>query len=123
LNLGNSKGGEIDQHVFTDTDGSTYLFWKTDDNSVNLPYTRLWAQEIQINEKEAGVTLVGSRKEVLNSTHLWWSDSFITDGSLIEGPEVVYYKKNGFYYLFFGASVFSRKCAFSNIYSRLLPML
>ena len=97
LDLGETPQGEIDAHVFRDTDGKMYLFWKTDDNSVGLKATRLFAQEIAVTAKE--VTLVGDKQEVLDSTGMYWVTSWVDGGSLIEAPEVV--KHGAYYYLFF----------------------
>lgn len=49
LNLGMAAGGDIDSHVFEDTNGKTYLLWKTDDNNVGMSYTRIWIQELIFN--------------------------------------------------------------------------
>lgn len=97
LNLGQAKGGEIDAHVFRDSDGKTYLVWKTDDNSVGLSTTRLWGQEMNVSAR--GVSLVGRPRELMDSTGMWWVTSWVNGGSLVEGPEVI--KHGGFYYLFF----------------------
>ena len=106
LDLGESKGGEIDQHVFRDDDGESYLVWKTDDNSVGSLTTRIWAQRVQIAPKN--VTLLGRRRELLDSSGLWWVVSFIKGGSLIEGPEIV--RRGRYYYLFFAAG---RYCTYT----------
>lgn len=47
------------------------------------------------------VSLVGDKKEVLDSTGMYWVTSWIDGGSLIEAPELV--KHGGYYYLFFAA--------------------
>ena len=102
LDLGGSAGGEIDQHVFRDDDGATFLVWKTDDNSVGATTTRLWAQQVEVAPHS--VTLRGARRQLLNSSGLWWAPSFVAGGSLIEAPEVI--KHGGYYYLFFAAGRF-----------------
>jgi beta-xylosidase len=99
MNLGMAAGGDIDQHVFEDTDGRTYLAWKTDDNNVGSATTRLWLQEIKFSN--GSVTQVGSARVIMDSTGLWWVDSWISGGSLVEGPEII--KRNGLYYLFFAS--------------------
>lgn len=101
LNLGETAQGEIDPHIFRDADDRTYLLWKTDDNSIGMPYTRLWAVEVGITP--GNVTLLGNPKTVMNSTGLWWVSSFIKGGSLIEGPELLRHEELGYYYLFFAA--------------------
>ena len=97
LNLGNTAGGEIDQTVFKDDDGRLYMLWKSDDNNVGMTTTRLWMQEVVIGN--ASVTLLGSPTVIMDSTGMWWVDSWVSGGSLVEGPELV--KANGYYYLFF----------------------
>ena len=88
------------QHVFRDPDsGQSFLIWKTDDNSVGANTTRIWAQQLVIDA--ANVSLVGPRRVLLNSSGLWWVDSWVEGGSLIEGPEMM--KVGKFYYLFFAA--------------------
>eukprot|EP01047_Picozoa_sp_COSAG01_P043381 COSAG01_NODE_3847_length_5644_cov_25.352209_8_plen_40_part_00 len=37
----------------------------------------------------------------MDSSGLWWVESFVAGGSLIEGPELVH--RGGYYYLFFAA--------------------
>jgi beta-xylosidase len=38
---------------------------------------------------------------IMDSAGLWWAPSFVTNGTLAEGPEMMYY--DGYYYLFFAA--------------------
>lgn len=102
LNLGNAAGGDIDSTVFEDTDGQTYLIWKTDDNSVGSTVTHVWIQGLSFSN--GSVALLGSPRVLMDSTGLWWVDSWVDGGSLIEGPEMV--KHNGYYYLFFAAGKF-----------------
>lgn len=102
LNLGNAAGGDIDSSIFEDQDGRTYLIWKTDDNNVGSPTTRIWSQEITFNA--TAVSLAGSPRVILDSTGLWWVDSWVSGGSLVEGPEVI--RRGEYYYLFFAAGKF-----------------
>jgi hypothetical protein len=103
LNLGMAAGGDIDGSIFEDpTNGRTYLIWKTDDNSVGSATTRIWLQELSF--VQGAVTQVGPPKVVMDSTGLWWIDSWVSGGSLVEGPELIHY--NGYYYLFFAAGKF-----------------
>lgn len=102
LNLGNTPGGEIDGSVFVDDNGATYLFWKSDDNNAGDKVTRIWAQQMDI--ANGTVTMLGSPQVVMDSTGLWWADSFVSGGSLVEAPEVIHV--NGYYYLFFAAGKF-----------------
>merc|ERR1711966_242511 len=45
--------------------------------------------------------MVGQRKEIMDSTGLFWIESFISGGSLVEGPELIHHGE--YYYLFFAA--------------------
>jgi hypothetical protein len=89
LDLGNSAGGEIDQHIFRDSDGRTYLLWKTDDNNVGAKTTRLWGQEVAVTTGK--VDLVGQRKMLMDSSGLLWVTSWVSGGSLVEGPELIHH--------------------------------
>jgi len=99
LDLGHAAGGEIDQHTFRDDDGTTYLIWKTDDNSVGANTTRLWGQRLLVAAHN--VSLLGEKHLLLESDGLWWVTSWVAGGSLIEGPEII--KHGDYYYLFFAA--------------------
>jgi arabinan endo-1,5-alpha-L-arabinosidase len=61
--------------------------------------TRIWAQQLSFSN--TSVTQVGSPVQIMDSTGVWWINSWVAGGSLVEGPEVVY--TNGWYYLFFAA--------------------
>eukprot|EP01031_Cornospumella_fuschlensis_P043869 gene43869-53641_t len=99
LDLGGAAGGDIDSTVFEDSDGKTYLIWKTDDNNVGSPTTRIFLQQISL--ANGTVAQLSSPRQILDSTGLWWVDSWVQGGSLVEGPEMI--KRNGMYYLFFAA--------------------
>lgn len=99
MQLGGAAGGDIDQHIFADDNGKTYMVWKTDDNAVGSLTTRIFMQEIVFGNNS--VSQVGAPTTVMDSTGLWWADSWVDGGSLIEGPEIV--KHNGWYYLFFAS--------------------
>lgn len=102
LDLGMQPGGEIDSTVFQDVDGRTYLLWKSDDNSVGRTTTRIWMQETVFSN--GSLNLLDSPKVVMDSTGLWWIDSWIEGGSLVESPELI--KQGDYYYLFFAAGKF-----------------
>ncbi len=102
MNLGMAAGGDIDGTIFEDSDGRTYLVWKTDDNAVGSKTTRIWAQELSFANQT--VAQISSPRIIMDSTGLWWIDSWVNGGSLVEGPEVVKY--NNMYYLFFAAGKF-----------------
>jgi hypothetical protein len=78
---------EQDQHTFRDDDGTTYLIWKTDDNSVGANTTRLWGQRLLVAAHN--VSLLGEKHLLLESDGLWWVTSWVAGGSLIEGPEII----------------------------------
>ena len=67
MDLGQSKAGEIDQHIFRDTNGSTYIVWKTDDNSLQEKLTRIWIQEIVIDARTGTVQQIGEPLKILDS--------------------------------------------------------
>jgi hypothetical protein len=95
LDLGNTAGGEIDSHVFTDpATGTALLAWKSDDNRAGMPTTRHWGVNVAIGNSK--IELLGTPRVMMDSTGLWWVDSWVDGGSLIEGPEFVF--KNGYYY-------------------------
>jgi beta-xylosidase len=103
LDLGQTAGGDIDAHVFADpVSGNHYLVWKTDDNNAGMSYTRIWAQQITFSfDSQFRVNQIGRPAVILDSTGLWWSTSWISGGSLIEGPEIIYVAP--WYYLFFAS--------------------
>jgi hypothetical protein len=103
LFVGQASGGDIDAHVFYDkAANSHYLVWKTDDNSVGMTYTRIWAVKLAFSANpNLSVSLAGTPTVILDSTGLWWSDSWVAGGSLIEGPEIIF--NGGYYYLFFAS--------------------
>lgn len=80
-------GGSIDPHVFTDTDGSRWLYWKSDENALGKP-THLWAQRLSANAR----SLSGSPTRVLSQTATW-------EAPAIEQPSVT--RVGDDYYLFY----------------------
>lgn len=85
-----SLGGSIDPQVFVAPNGTPYLNWKSDNNSLNRA-TSLYAQQLAAN----GLGLVGNVKKILTQSATW-------QGQVIEGPAMTY--DNGVYYLFYGAN-------------------
>lgn len=67
MDLGQSKAGEIDQHIFRDANGSTYIVWKTDDNSLQEKLTRIWIQEIVIETESGTVRQLRNPLKILDS--------------------------------------------------------
>jgi len=99
--ISNNDGGEIDAHFFKDSD-KVYVLWKTDDNAVGAMHTRLWINEVSISlEDPELLQLIGEPVMILESTGLWWIDSWVEGGSLIEGPQLI--KHGAYYYLFFAS--------------------
>ena len=99
MDLGGAPGGDIDQNIFLDDNGQTYIIWKTDDNAVGSLVTRIFAQEVVFGNYS--VALVNEPREIMDSTGLWWVDSWVEGGTLVEGPEIV--KRGEWYYLFFAS--------------------
>lgn len=103
----NNDGGDIDAHFFKDYN-KTYVLWKTDDNAVGTTYTRLWINEVSISVEDPELLqLIGEPVMILDSTGLWWIDSWINGGSLIEGPQLI--KQGEYYYLFFASGKFCQE--------------
>ncbi|MCU1376041.1 MAG: beta-xylosidase, partial [Actinomycetia bacterium] len=80
-------GGSIDPHVFTDQDGSRWLSWKSDENSVGVR-SQLWTAPLSIDAR----TLTGAPVAVLAQDAAW--ETFT-----IEQPAL--YRKGDVYYLFY----------------------
>jgi beta-xylosidase len=85
-----SEGGSIDAQAFTDADGKSYLYWKSDGNCCGL-LTGLWVQPLSPD----GLKLLGKPSDLLYNGQLW-------EGNLIEAPTV--YRHAGKYYLFYSAA-------------------
>jgi hypothetical protein len=86
----NSVGGSIDPSIFTDTNGASYLVWKSDGDS-NGDISGLWSQPL-----DASLNLEGTATLLLVNGGQSWQ------GSIIEGPAMV--KANGAYYLFYSGN-------------------
>ena len=82
-------GGSIDPSVFTDANGTSYIYWKNDGNNINAP-DNLWVQQL-----DSSYNLMGSAKSILSSTQAW-------QNGIIEGPNMAII--NSKYYLFYGGS-------------------
>eukprot|EP01046_Picozoa_sp_COSAG06_P008118 COSAG06_NODE_407_length_16111_cov_3.252748_10_plen_156_part_00 len=53
--------------VFRADNGSTYIVWKTDDNSLQAKLTRIWIQEIVIDAESGTVQQLGAPLKILDS--------------------------------------------------------
>ena len=86
--------GMIDPHQFQDRDGRNYLYWKEDANDLRPKEpTRIFVQELSHD----GMSLVGSRREVLRNDREW-------EGDLVEGPWVL--RHGRYYYLIYSGNAF-----------------
>jgi beta-xylosidase len=86
------EGGSIDPSVFTDSDGSSYLLWKSDDNALGRP-TNLWGRLLAASG--VGFAPRSSPVRLLRQTAAWQAPA-------IEGPAMV--KSGTTYFLFYGAN-------------------
>ncbi|HEY3810027.1 MAG TPA: glycoside hydrolase family 43 protein, partial [Acidimicrobiales bacterium] len=83
-------GGSIDPDIFTDSDGTSYLTWKSDGDS-NGDLSGIWAQPL-----DSTLSLAGSPKLLLTNGGQSWQ------GTIIEGPDMA--KIDGSYYLFYSGN-------------------
>lgn len=83
-------GGAIDPTTFTDRDGSRYLIWKNDGNSMGRD-TWLWVQRLSAD----GLQVAGTPTKLLKEDRPW-------EGNLVEAPTLV--RHGGKYYLFYSAN-------------------
>ncbi len=86
------RGGSIDPYVFTDSGGSSYLLWKSDDNALGRT-TSLWGRALAASG--TGFAWFSSPVRLLTQTAAW-------QAPLIEGPAMV--RSGNTYYLFYGAN-------------------
>ncbi|MDE0805540.1 MAG: glycoside hydrolase family 43 protein, partial [Acidimicrobiales bacterium] len=87
-------GGSIDASPFVDVDGSLWLHWKSDENSVGQA-SRLWAQPLSPD----GSRLMGRPTAILDVDARW-------EGPLVEQPELVHHA--GRYTLFYSGGHWDR---------------
>jgi beta-xylosidase len=81
------EGGSIDPSPFRDDDGSLYLTWKNDGNSLGQP-TNIYVQRLSGD----GTTLVGKPKRIETNDAGW-------EASVVEGSML--WKHDGTYFLFY----------------------
>lgn len=86
-------GGSIDPSVFTDADGTSYLLWKNDGNSIG-ERTYLYAQRLSPD----GRRLVGRRARLVANDRQW-------EAMVVEAPTL--WRHGGRYYLFFSANAYA----------------
>ncbi len=87
------QGGSIDPTPFIDDDGSRYLLWKNDGNSLDAP-TWIHIQRVSMD----GLTLLGEPARLITADRSW-------EGVLVEAPTL--WKYNGKYYLFYSGNHFT----------------
>ncbi len=86
--------GMIDATEFQDRDGRRYLYWKADGNDLRpKEHTPIFVQELAHD----GLSLVGSRREVLTNDREW-------EGDLVEGPWVM--RHGRYYYLLYSGNAY-----------------
>jgi beta-xylosidase len=90
-----SEGGSIDPSPFRDSDGSLYLYWKSDGNAIGRP-TQIWAGRLSAD----GLVIVGIAHATgeRNGDQAW-------EGSVVEAP--VMRKHDGRYFLFYSGGNFA----------------
>lgn len=86
------RGGSIDPGVFTDSQGSSYLLWKSDDNAFGRP-TTLWGRLLATGG--VGFAPWSSSVRLLTQIAAWQAPA-------LEGPTMV--KSGKTYVLFYGAN-------------------
>ena len=101
-----AQGGAIDPDGFKDVDGSRYLIYKVDGNSLNNRTTNVYnptplmLQQVDPND---GITLMGAPTQLL--------DRGPEDGPLVEAPSMMRATdisgKNPVYILFYSSNVFT----------------
>ena len=83
-----ADGGSIDPDPFRDSDGSLYLYWKNDGNSIGKR-TTIWVQRLSHD----GTQLLGKPRSTGETNDQVW------EASVVEGPTM--WKHDGRYYLFY----------------------
>ena len=87
--------GSIDPRVFTDSSGTNWMLWKSDENSRLLATpTILWSQKLTSN----GLGLIGAPSYLMSPDEPW-------QGSIVEAPSMV--EVNGVYWLSYSGNWFN----------------
>jgi beta-xylosidase len=88
--------GSIDPRVFTDSSGTNYMLWKSDQNAHGRSTpTTLWSQRLGPD----GLSLLGSPSPLMSPDESW-------QGTVIEAPDLV--EVNGVYWLTYAANWFNQ---------------
>lgn len=102
--------GSIDAFEMRDTDGTLYLIWKDDGNSVGR-HTRIWIQEIN----ESRTRLLGAPKELFKNDKPW-------EGAVVEGVSMI--KHGEYFYAFYaGAGCCGAGCTYQGGIARATSLL
>jgi beta-xylosidase len=91
-----NQGGSIDPRVFTDSDGTNWMLFKSDQNigGASVP-TRIWSQPLAPD----GLSLTGVPVDILGPDEPW-------EGTVVEAPDLV--RVNDTYWLFYSANWFNQ---------------
>ncbi len=89
-------GGTIDPRVFTATDGTPWMLFKSDQNigGRSTP-TTLWSQRLSPD----GLHLVGPRNDLMSPDERW-------QGTIVEAPDMI--EVDGTYWIFYSANWFNQ---------------
>ena len=88
--------GSIDPRVFTDSSGTNWMLWKSDQNAHASPTpTTLWSQRLTPD----GLGLVGTPSDLMSPDEPW-------QGTVIEAPDMI--EVNGVYWLAYAANWFNQ---------------
>jgi beta-xylosidase len=93
----NTMGGSIDPRTFVDADGTTYLLWKSDENSIagSTANTSVFSQRLSPD----GLSLVGQPVRIFGPDEAW-------QGHIVEAPDLVLVR--GSYDLFYSGGWFNQ---------------
>ena len=87
--------GSIDPRVFTDSTGTNWMLWKSDENSrLDATPTILWSQKLTPN----GLGLIGAPSDLMSPDEPW-------QGTILEAPSMV--EVNGVYWLSYSGNWFN----------------
>jgi GH43 family beta-xylosidase len=91
------QGGTIDPRVFTDTDGTRWMLFKSDQNigGANTP-TKMWSQRLTSD----GLGLLGRPSELMGPDEPW-------QGTIVEAPDMV--KVGGTYWVAYSGNWFNQR--------------
>jgi len=92
-----TMGGSIDPRTFVDADGTTYMVWKSDENSIadSTDNTNIFSQRLSTD----GLSLLGQPVRIFGPDEAW-------QGHIVEAPELVLVR--GSYYLFYSGGWFNQ---------------